>query len=688
MADRPRIIGIDLGTTNTLVASVKNRIPKIVPTDRGNLILPSVVALSAKGDLMVGGVAKDQMVTNPRNTLYGTKRLIGRKYNSRVVEELKGYFKYDIVEAPDGDAAVMLGGHIYTLPQVSSVILKQLKTIAEQFMGGPIEEAVISVPAYYTDSQRQAVKEAGKLAGFDVKRIVNEPTAAALAYGFNRGLDQKILVYDLGGGTFDVSVLHLTGNVFEVLATGGDTFLGGVDFDNRVIDYVLEKFWEETKVDLSQSPIAMQRIKNAAEAAKIDLTLIPNVVIDLPFIEERKGKPMDLRIPLTRENLNALTMDLVDRTFEICDRVLEEKGISRSEIDEIILVGGQSRMPLVQQRIQEHFGKPPRKGVHPDECVALGAALLADSLGSIDAVTLLDAVSMPIGYALPNGRVRRVIEKNSRIPLVKSFRLPAPEGAGRALHRDGHLPGRQRPAWWTTSTWARSGCRPSRRGGRSTSGSTRSACCRSSSRRPAAPSASSWPPGTRRSCSRRSWRAWPRSGPRRPSRRLPRRPPTRRAVGCSPASRASSAGGSESGMATFPSKEWCEQAVRLLNEDPERSLAAQGWQGEIGVIVDAEPGKLTRAFVAYVVPNNSRIETLRVLDDPDDLDEFEPAYLARAPYSVWKQLLQGSLDPVEAVLRRRIAVKGDLQQLVERLRFKGIADRLFTQLQTEYMDEQ
>ncbi|MBM7116910.1 Hsp70 family protein [[Archangium] primigenium] len=430
MAERPRIIGIDLGTTNTLVASVKNRIPKIVPTDRGNLVLPSVVALSAKGELLVGGVAKDQMVTNPTNTLYGTKRLIGRKYESRVVEDLKGYFKYEIVEGPEGDAAVTLGGRVYTLAEVSSFILKQLKTMAEQFLGGPIDEAVISVPAYYTDSQRQAVKEAGRLAGFNVKRIVNEPTAAALAYGFNRGLEQKILVYDLGGGTFDVSVLHLTGNVFEVLATGGDTFLGGVDFDNRVVDYVLEKVWEESKIDLSGNPIALQRIKNAAEAAKIDLTLIPNVLIDLPFLEERKGKPVDVRIPLTRENLNALTMDLVDRTFELCDRVLAEKGISRSEIDEIILVGGQSRMPLVQQRIQEHFGKPPRKGVHPDECVALGAALLAESLGSLDAVTLLDAVSMPIGYALPNGRVRRVIDKNTIIPVVKSFRLPPPKEPG------------------------------------------------------------------------------------------------------------------------------------------------------------------------------------------------------------------------------------------------------------------
>ncbi|GMU11544.1 molecular chaperone DnaK [Corallococcus caeni] len=430
MADRPRIVGIDLGTTNTLVASVRNRIPKIVPTDRGNLILPSVVALSSKNDLLVGGVAKDQMVTNPKNTLWGTKRLIGRKYHSKAVEDLKGYFPYDIVEDPNGDAAVTMGGKLYTLPQISSFVLSQLKTIAEQFLGGPIDAAVISVPAYYNDNQRNAVKEAGRLAGFDVKRIVNEPTAAALAYGFNRGLDQKVLVYDLGGGTFDVSVLHLAGNVFEVLATGGDSFLGGADFDNRIMEYVLERFRDETKVDLTESPIALQRIKNAAEAAKIDLTLIPNVVIDLPYIEERKGKPLDLRIPLTRDYLNNLTGDLVDRTFDICDRVLAEKGISRSEIDEIILVGGQSRMPLVQQKIQAHFGKAPRKGVHPDECVALGAALLGDSLGSIDAVTLLDALSMPIGYAMPNGRVKRIIEKNSLIPMVKSFRLPPPQQPG------------------------------------------------------------------------------------------------------------------------------------------------------------------------------------------------------------------------------------------------------------------
>src|SRR3954454_19699524 len=261
MAEKSRIVGIDLGTTNTCVASVRNKIPKVVPTDRGNLILPSVVAISTKGDLLVGGVAKDQMVTKPKNTIWGAKRLIARKYSSRVVQELKHYYPYDIVEGPDGEAAVNLGGKTYTLPQISSFVLSQVKIIAEQLLGGKAEAAVISVPAYYNDNQRHAVKEAGRLAGFDVKRIVNEPTAAALAYGFNRGLDQKILVYDLGGGTFDVSVLQLAGNVFEVLATGGDTFLGGVDFDNRIIDYVLESFREEHKVDLAESPIAMQRIK-------------------------------------------------------------------------------------------------------------------------------------------------------------------------------------------------------------------------------------------------------------------------------------------------------------------------------------------------------------------------------------------------------------------------------------------
>jgi molecular chaperone DnaK len=430
------IIGIDLGTTNVCVAHVRNRIPKVVPTDRGNLILPSVVALSARGDLLVGGVAKDQLVTNPKNTIYGAKRLIGRKWNSKIVQELRNYYSYDIVEGPAGEAAVLLGGKVHALPEISAMVLAHIKKIAEAFLHKDLGEAVISVPAYYSDAQRQAVREAGRLAGFDVKRIVNEPTAAALAYGFSRGLDQKVLVYDLGGGTFDVSVLQLSGNVFEVLTTGGDTFLGGVDFDNRIIDFVLEDFWRQHKIDLAESPIALQRVKKGAEAAKIDLSLIPNVAIDLPFIEEKKGRPLDVRLQLSRQQLDDLTRDLVDRTFELCDEVLADRNLHPGDIDEIILVGGQSRMPLVQQRILEHFGKPARKGVHPDECVALGAALLGDSLDQIDSVTLVDVLSMPIGIATPANRFRKILDKNLTIPSAKSFRLPPPREPGQPIEID------------------------------------------------------------------------------------------------------------------------------------------------------------------------------------------------------------------------------------------------------------
>ncbi|HET6440330.1 MAG TPA: Hsp70 family protein [Anaeromyxobacter sp.] len=430
------ILGIDLGTTNACAAHVRSRIPRVVPTDRGSLILPTVVALGERGDVLVGAVAKDQLVVNPKNTIYGAKRLIGRKWNSKVVQELRNYYSYDIVEGPSGEAAVLLGGEIRTLPQISGMVLAHVKKIAEAFLGRSIEQTVISVPAYYSDAQRQAVREAGRLAGFDVKRIVNEPTAAALAYGFSRGLDQKVLVYDLGGGTFDVSVLQLSGNVFEVLATGGDTFLGGVDFDNRIIDFALEDFWREHKIDLAQSPIAMQRVKKGAEAAKIDLSLIPNVVIDLPYIEEKKGKPLDLRMPLSRTQLNELTLDLVERTFQLCDDVLASKEIRPADIDEIILVGGQSRMPLVQQKIQDHFGKPPRKGVHPDECVALGAALLGDSLDQIDSVTLVDVLSMPIGIATPQNRFRKILDKNTTIPSTRSFRLPPPREPGQPIEID------------------------------------------------------------------------------------------------------------------------------------------------------------------------------------------------------------------------------------------------------------
>src|SRR3954471_12702350 len=433
--DKPILLGIDLGTTNTCVAYVRNKIARVVPSDKGSLILPSVVAVSEKGDLLVGNVAKDQMVVNPRNTIYGAKRLIGRQYNSKVVQDIEHYFSYEIVEGPNGEAAVVLAGKVYSLPQISAFVLQHCKRVAEATLGQEISEAVISVPAYYNDNQRNAVKEAGRLAGFTVKRIVNEPTAAALAYGLNRGFDHKVVGDVLGGGTFHVSVLQLHGNVMEVLPTGGDTFLGGVDFDNRIIDFVLEEFRNETKIDLTQSPIAMQRIKGAAEAAKIDLSLLSNVVIELNYITDRKGKPVDLRIPLSRERVNTLTMDLVDRSFELVERVLGEKNLSRGAIQAVLLVGGQTRMPLVQGKAHQFFGKPPRKGVHPDESVALGAALLAESMQEIDSVTLVDALSMPIGFAMAGGRFRKVIEKNTQIPSKSSFRLP-PAKDGKGLELD------------------------------------------------------------------------------------------------------------------------------------------------------------------------------------------------------------------------------------------------------------
>ncbi len=423
-----RVLGIDLGTTNTCVAHVRNKVPTVVPSDQGRLVLPSVIALNERGSFVVGNVAKDQMVINPRTTIHGHKRFIGRPFNSPFVRHLSAKFSYEIVEGPGGEVAVRLKDKVLNLPEVSGLLLAHVRTVAEQFLGGSAAETVISVPAYYNDNQRAAVKLAGDLAGLEVARIVNEPTAAALAYGFNRGFDQKVLVFDLGGGTFDVSVLEVQGNVFQVVATGGDTFLGGVDFDDRIINHVLEAFQREHRIDLAEDPVVLQRIRNASEAAKMDLSLLSNVVVSLPYVTTKKGKPIDLRVPLSRDDLDALTKDLVDRTFSICDEVLASKNLGPQDINEIILVGGQTRMPRVQERITGHFGKPARKGVHPEECVALGAALLADSLGQIDAVTLIDVLSMPIGIAAPGGLFKKVIERNVTIPHERSFGLPRAPG--------------------------------------------------------------------------------------------------------------------------------------------------------------------------------------------------------------------------------------------------------------------
>ncbi len=422
-----KIIGIDLGTTNSCAAFVSNMIPRVIPIEGGFNTMPSVVTLHPSGTVLVGGAAKEQMVTNPERTLHGIKRLLGRQYHSRVVQELKRRVSYHIVPGEGGEAAVEIGGKKHMPVELQANILRQIKRYAEIQMGDDIPDAVIAVPAYYTDHQRALVKQAGQTAGWNVRRVINEPTAAALAYGFNRGFDQKILIYDLGGGTFDVSILELTGNVFQVVATGGDTFLGGADFDARVTDWILDKFKKQTKIDLAEDLAAMSKVRGAAERAKIELSLLANTQIRIPNVIDRRGKQVDLDLMLDRETLNQLTGDLVSRTVEVIDRLLAERQIDKRDIDELVLVGGQTRMPMVVDVITQHFAKAPRKGVNPDECVALGAALLGDSLAKIDAVTLLDAISVPLGVATPDGKLEVVIDKHTQLPHERQIQLPTRE---------------------------------------------------------------------------------------------------------------------------------------------------------------------------------------------------------------------------------------------------------------------
>jgi len=419
-----RIIGIDLGTTNTCAAYVSNKIPRIIPIEGGYNLMPSVVCLHPSGTVLVGQSAREQMVTYPERTLHGIKRLLGRQFHTKTVQEHAARVAYKVVPGAAGEAAVEVGGKAVGAVELQTKILQQVKRYAEIQLGEEIPEAVIAVPAYYTDHQRVLVKQAGTAAGFQVRRIVNEPTAAALAYGFNRGYDQKILIYDLGGGTFDVSVLELTGNVFQVLATGGDTYLGGSDFDAKVIDWMVEAFRKQSKIDLTEEPSAMQRVRTAAERAKIELSLLMNTQVRLPAIVERRGRPVDLELMLDRETLNQITGDLVSRTIAVVDHVLASRGMTASQVDELILVGGQTRMPLVNDAVNRHFGKAPRRGVNPDECVAIGAALLGDSLAKIDAVTLLDTLSIPIGVSTPEGALKVVIDRQVQLPSLATVELP------------------------------------------------------------------------------------------------------------------------------------------------------------------------------------------------------------------------------------------------------------------------
>lgn len=417
------IIGIDLGTTNSCCAIVDNNRPGVIPSRYGYNTIPSVVAYDERHNLLIGHPAKSQMLLNPHNTVYGSKRLVGRKYHSPIVQIIKDRFHYNIIESENGDAGVKINSHPMTLQEVSALILHEIREIAQNHLQQPVYRAVISVPAYYNDNQRQAVRKAGLLAGLRVERIVNEPTAAALAYGFGRSLEQKLLVYDLGGGTFDASILHIHREIYEVLSTGGNTFLGGVDFDNRLMDYVVEFFVRQHEVEIYNDSVNMQRIKDAVEKAKCDLSTEESTELHVPYIAIKDGKPIDLQLTITRQQLVALVEDLVDETLRVCDEVLQVQNFTPNDIDEIILVGGQTRMPLIHQRLTEHFGKPPHRNVHPDEAVAVGTALLASSFGRADQLRLIDVLAMSIGVGLPGGRFKPIIPRNNKLPFQKNYTI-------------------------------------------------------------------------------------------------------------------------------------------------------------------------------------------------------------------------------------------------------------------------
>ena len=417
-----KVIGIDLGTTNSCVAMMEGKSPKVIENSEGDRTTPSVVAFTKDGEVLVGQPAKRQAVTNPANTLFAVKRLIGRRYSDEVVARDRDMVPYKIVEAENGDAWVEVDGNQMAPPEISARVLMKMKKTAEDYLGEPVTEAVITVPAYFNDSQRQATKDAGRIAGLEVKRIINEPTAAALAYGMDkqRG-DRKIAVYDLGGGTFDVSIIEIAEvdgeHQFEVLATNGDTFLGGEDFDLRVIEYLASEFEKESGMDIRKDPLAMQRLKEAAEKAKIELSSSQQTEVNLPYITADASGPKHLNIKLTRAKLESLVEDLIKRTVEPCKMALKDAGLSVSDVDDIILVGGQTRMPKVQETVKDFFGKEPRKDVNPDEAVAVGAAIQAAVLsGDVKDVLLLDVTPLSLGIETLGGVMTKLIEKNTTIP--------------------------------------------------------------------------------------------------------------------------------------------------------------------------------------------------------------------------------------------------------------------------------
>jgi molecular chaperone DnaK len=429
------IIGIDLGTTNSCAAVVQRGKPLVIPSREGYNTIPSIVALNDKNKFIIGHPAKSQLLINPHNTVYGAKRLIGRQFASPAVTELIGRFPYKIVSGMRGEAAVQLGPQLLSLQKISSMVLIEVKEIAQQYLRQAVTRAVITVPAYYNDNQRQAVRHAGAMAGLFVERIVNEPTAAALAFAHGRKLDQRVMVYDLGGGTFDASVLELHGSINEVISTGGDTFLGGTDFDKVIVDHLLTKFKEANGIAFPGDRVALQRVNDAAERAKIALSEALEYQVKVPFVAMVGDKPYDLVETLTRAQLVSLTSHLIDRTLKVCDDVLGARGLKPSDIDEVLLVGGQSRMPLVRERLLAYFGREASRAVHPDEAVALGAALLAHSLDSPDAdgVVLIDVLPMSVGVGLPGGRFKKVIERNTSLPHRKKLSIATTKDDQREL---------------------------------------------------------------------------------------------------------------------------------------------------------------------------------------------------------------------------------------------------------------
>jgi len=417
-----KVIGIDLGTTNCCVSVLENGAVQIISNKEGGRTTPSVVGFTDKDERLVGQIAKRQAVTNPAHTLYAVKRLIGRKFNSPEVEKMRSTVPFEIVEAPNGDAHIRVLDRVYSPPEISAIVLQRLKLAAEEFLGDKISEAIITVPAYFDDMQRQATRDAGKIAGLEVERIINEPTAAALAYGFGKSKSEKVAVYDLGGGTFDISILEINDGVFEVLSTSGNTFLGGEDFDQRIIDWLVEDFKNESGIDLSGDRLALQRLKEAAERAKCELSSVSETNISLPFIAADPSGPKHVNVNLSRAKFEELVADLVEASVEPCEKALFDAKMQPGDIDKVILVGGQTRSPIIAKTVEEVFGKVPSSEINPDEVVAMGAAIQGGVLtGDVKDIVLLDVLPLSLGLETRGGLFVKLISRNASIPLKNTM---------------------------------------------------------------------------------------------------------------------------------------------------------------------------------------------------------------------------------------------------------------------------